>query len=59
MVGLPTRIPVSPPTRNCGMNTSANSIEVVYLSLPPNKVPRKPKYSTPAGMVSRIEVREK
>ena len=41
------------------MNASANSIEVVYLSLPPNSVPRKPKYSTPAGMVSMIDVSEK
>jgi hypothetical protein len=43
-------MPLSPPTRNCGMNASANSIEAVYRSRPPHSVPRKPKYSTPAGM---------
>ena len=59
MAGLATRMPVSPPMRNCGMNASANSIEVVYLSLPPAIVPRKPKYSTPAGMVRKIDVTEK
>ena len=41
------------------MKASANSMEVVYRSLPPSRVPRNPKYSMPAGTDSRIEVSEK